>query len=204
MPLQQWEKRQVSLRYWLQGREWFQALEALEFGKSHHTGVRKDGFTPEFDHQISIAHFVRTLAPSLEFPEETISTVFLHDVREDYGVSDEELRDQFGSQVANAVAAMTKTFRGERQPEQMVFNQIALDPIASIAKGADRIHNFNSMVGVFTADKQLSYIHEAETYFFPMLKKARRLHVRQEPGYENIRHMLQSQIRLIQAIHEKE
>jgi (p)ppGpp synthase/HD superfamily hydrolase len=105
MPLQQWEKRQISLRYWPQGRQWFQALEALEFGKSHHTGVRKDGFTPEFDHQISIAHFVRTLAPSLEFPEETISTVFLHDVREDYGVSDEEIRDQFGSQVATSCYA---------------------------------------------------------------------------------------------------
>ena len=29
MPLQQWEKREISLRYWLQGRDWYQALEAL-------------------------------------------------------------------------------------------------------------------------------------------------------------------------------
>lgn len=204
MSLPQIEKREISLRYWLQGREYYAALEAMDFGKRYHTGFRKDGVTPEFDHQISIAHYVRTLIANLQFPEATICTVFLHDVREDYGVSDEEIRSKFGSQVADAVAAMTKTFRGVKHPEGMVFDEIALDPCASVAKGADRIHNFNSMVGVFSSNKQLSYIEEAETYFFPMLKKARRLHVRQEQAYENIKFMLQSQIRLIQAIHEKE
>lgn len=203
MTLNSVEKREISLRYWLQGAGYYKALGAMDFGKFYHTGVRKDGKTPEFDHQISIAHYVRSLHTTLIYPEDTISTVFLHDVREDYGVSDQEIRDQFGNRVADAVAAMTKTFRGNKLPEQTVFNQIALDPIASIAKGADRIHNFNSMVGVFSEAKQLSYMEEANVYFFPMLKQARRLHVQQEPAYENIKLMLVSQINLIQAIHNK-
>ena len=135
------------------------------------------------------------------YAEATISVIMLHDVREDYGVSDEEIRERFGDAVARAVDAMTKTFRGQRRPEQLVFEQIAADPIASVAKGADRIHNLNSMVGVFSKDKQLSYVSEAEEYFLPMLKKARRLHVRQEAAYENIKFMIQSQINLIKAMH---
>jgi len=194
-------KREISLRYFLQGAEYFTALEAMEFAQRYHTGVRKDGVTPEFDHQICIAHFVRTLRHQLMYAEATISVIMLHDVREDYGVSDEEIRERFGDAVARAVDAMTKTFRGQRRPEALVFEQIAADPIASVAKGADRIHNLNSMVGVFGKDKQLSYVSEAEEYFLPMLKKARRLHVRQEAAYENIKFMIQSQINLIKAMH---
>lgn len=42
------QKRLVSLRYWLIGRRYFTALEAMEFAAAHHTGFRKDGKTPEF------------------------------------------------------------------------------------------------------------------------------------------------------------
>jgi (p)ppGpp synthase/HD superfamily hydrolase len=199
--LSNFAKREISLRYFLQGAEYFTALEAMEFAQRYHKGFRKDGVTPEFDHQISIAHFVRTLRHQLVQPEQTLCVVMLHDVREDYGVSDEEIRERFGADVARAVDAMTKTFRGQRRPEALVFEQIAADAMASVAKGADRIHNLNSMVGVFHKDKQLSYVAEAEEYFLPMLKKARRLHVRQEAAYENIKLMILSQINLIKAMH---
>lgn len=116
-------------------------------------------------------------------------------------MSDQEIQERFGINVARAVDAMTKTFRGERRSDQLVFEQIAADPLASIAKGADRIHNLNSMVGVFSKEKQLSYVAESEQYFLPMLKKARRLHVRQEAAYENLKHMIQSQINLIKVMH---
>lgn len=194
--MQQFAKREIALRYWLQGREFYLALEAMEFAKGFHTGVRKDGITPEFDHQISIGHYVRSLITSLQFPEGTLATVFLHDVREDYGVSKEEIESRFGRDIGNSVEAMTKEFRGVKKPIGLVFEQIANDPRASIAKGADRFHNFASMVGVFSIPKQKEYIKEGEE-----LKTARRLFVRQEPAYENIKTMLTSQINLIKAIH---
>ena len=197
----QFAKREISLRYWLQGAGYYTALEAMEFAKTYHTGVRKDGVTPEFDHQVSIAQYIRTLIPGLLYPEDTISTVFLHDVREDYHVSHEELVSRFGTQVADAVDTMTKEFRGVKKSSELVFEQIGANPIASIAKGADRIHNFASMVGVFSVAKQQEYISEGEVYFLPMIKRARRLHVRQEPAYENIKLVLKSQISLIREIH---
>lgn len=193
-------KLQISMRYWLLGRGYNLALKAMEFGAEHHTGFRKDGVTPEFNHQISIAHYLRTL-PGLLFPEETLATAFLHDVSEDYHVDRETLAAKFGPRVADAVWRMTKEFRGVRRAEAEVFTAIAQCPIASIAKAADRIHNFQSMVGVFKLEKQKVYIEEGEEHFLPMIKKARRLFPEQEPAYENAKHMLRSQMDLIRAIH---
>lgn len=195
-------KQEVAIRYWLQGSKFYNALEAMEFAKSYHKGFRKDGVTPEFSHQIAIANYIRTIVSGLQYPEETMSTIFLHDVREDYHVSHEEIDSRFGSLVANAVDAMTKEFRGVKKPENLVFEQIAASPIASVAKGGDRVHNFSTMVGVFSKQKQVEYLGEGEELFLPMLKKARRMHVRQEPCYENIKSMLISQMTLIKEIHK--
>jgi len=69
-------------------------------------------------------------------------------------------------------------------------------------KGADRIHNVQTMLGVFDLAKQQEYIHETEEYILPTLKEARRRFPHQEPAYENIKHMLQSQIELLVAVHK--
>ena len=193
-------KKEISLRYWLLGRNFYKAVEAMEFGKRHHKGLRKNG-SPEFSHQIEIALFGRTLLESLIYKEETLITIFLHDIREDYDISDGEIRTLFGDLVANAVAAMTKEFRGHKRDPFEVFDNLARDPIASIAKGIDRIHNFSTMLGAFSESKQVEYIAEAELHFIPMLKRARRTFPQQESAYENIKWALNSQIDLIKAIH---
>ncbi|MCE6958063.1 HD domain-containing protein [Cereibacter sphaeroides] len=194
-------KREISLRYWLQGKGFHMALEAMDFAKGFHTGLRRDGVTPEFDHQVSIGHYVRTLESSLIFAEQTFATIFLHDVREDFDVPDAEIRNRFGDRVADAVDAMTKTFRGVKRPAAEVFQRIGDDPRASVAKGADRGHNHRSMVGVFSLEKQVEYLAETKEFFLPMLKRARRAFPRQEPAYENIKHVLTGEIELIEAIH---
>lgn len=47
----------IAMRYWLIGvskndKQYEPALEALEYAKHIHIGLRKDGKTPEFQHQI--------------------------------------------------------------------------------------------------------------------------------------------------------
>lgn len=200
------KKKALTLRQYLAGAGYFNALIAMEFASKHHTGKRKDGVTPEFDHQVSIALFALTL-PNLMFREEVITTIFLHDVREDYHITDAEIRalfsDQaFATRVARAVENMTKEWRGEKKDEVALFAAMAEDPIASIAKGCDRIHNFQSMIRVFKLAKQKAYIQEAIDLFFPMLKTARRQFPHQALAYENIKHMLLSQIELLMAMHE--
>lgn len=193
-------KRRLALRYWLLGRGFTQASRAMDFAESYHQGVRKDGVTAEFAHQVEVVSYLRTLLPHLKHPEETLSAAFLHDVREDYDVGDEEIRTLFGPRVADAVDSVTKTFRGVRRDDTALFEQMATDPIASILKPADRGHNQNTMVGVFSAEKMAEYIRETQELFLPMLRRARRTFPEQEPAYENAKLLLVSQVNLVRAI----
>lgn len=190
------DKLYISLRYYLLGREFYMAADALEFGHQYHTGLRKDGVTPEYQHQIEIAHYLRTLLPSFMFPEDTLAAALLHDVPEDYGVPHAEIANRFGPRVGRAVFLMDKNSNAR-------FELIGEDPIASLAKGGDRCHNIQTMVGVFTPEKQLKYMAEAREKFMPMLKQARRLFPKQEAAYENIKHVMSSQLELLEALNSK-
>lgn len=193
-------KRQIALRYWLLGKQYYGAVEAMEYAASFHRGVRKDGVTPEFSHQVAIVSQLRTLDSALRYPQEVFTAGFLHDVREDYGVSDAEIVHRFGGQVASAVDALTKEFRGEKREPASVFDAIGNDPIASVVKLADRVHNHQSMVGVFSEAKMRAYLGETRTYFFPMIRRARRRFPDQEPVYENLKLVLVSQVELIEVM----
>lgn len=205
--MNQFEKKILVLRSQLIGAGYNYALRAMEFAQGYHKGTRKDGVTPEFDHQVSIALYAMTLS-NLLHREEVIATIMLHDVSEDYGVSPKELREIFHGdpviidRIVNAVWKMTKTFRGEVKDEAYLFDTMSEDAVASIAKGCDRVHNIQSMVGVFSKEKQVRYMAEVMERFLPMLKQARRLFPEQSMAYENIKHVLLSQIELIKAVHD--
>lgn len=198
------DKLKISLRYWLLGMaqsnpDYMKCVDALEFAASFHTGKRKDGVTPEFEHQLVIAHYIRTLTNNLEFPWEAICVSLLHDVSEDYDVSFDELTNRYGQRVSNSTEKMTKTFRGSKKTNEVYFDGIAHDVNASVCKGGDRIHNLQSMIGAFTKEKQVSYIEEAEVHIIPAIKIARRIFPKQELAYENIKLVMGSQIQLIKS-----
>lgn len=204
--MERFEKLRLALRYYLQGAAdqddtFTVALNAFEFAMAHHRGVRKDGVTPEFMHQLETTHFVRTLRPSLLYPAETLAVMLLHDTAEDYDIDFAELRDRFGPRVEHGVRRLTKVHRGVKLTPEQYFHEMLDCPIATICKGADRGHNQQTMVGVFTVSKQDEYLKETETWILPMLKKARRAHPRQEPAYENLKFLLRAQVDLVRAIH---
>lgn len=201
MKMIDFEKNKTFIRAWMTGRNYFNGVAAMNYAEKFHKGLRKDGQTPEFEHQISQAQFVRTLEPHLIYKEETFVTVFLHDTREDYGIGHEEMVVRFGELAAHAIEKMTKKFRDTVKSKEEYYNALAMCPIASIAKGADRIHNMSSMVGVFTTEKQQSYITEVRDYILPMIKEAKRNFPTQEAAYESVKQMLLQQIDLIEALH---
>lgn len=205
--MDKFKKKILTLRQLLIGREFYNALTAMEFAARWHKGVRKDKVTPEFDHQVSIALFALTL-PKVSFQEELIAVIMLHDVMEDYNISESEIRDlfddpKFANTVVRSVINMTKVHRdGTKKDEALLFDAMAQDKVASIAKLCDRIHNFKTMVDVFTIEKQREYIEEGKTYFMPMLKKAKRNFPHQTMVYENLKHLLEMQMDLITEIHK--
>lgn len=195
--IDKFNKMKLSLRYYLLGKGYYLAIEAMEFAAAHHTGTRKDGVTPEFMHQISIAHYIRTLP--LMYPERTIASGLLHDVREDYNVADVELCRRFGSDITTDCIILDKNGKDI----EFYHRECGTNPVTSIVKPSDRVNNLQTMGGVFTPEKQQRYVDETEHGFLPIIKHGRRTFPKQEPAYENIKHMLVSQIQLIKAVLDK-
>jgi (p)ppGpp synthase/HD superfamily hydrolase len=200
MAQQAYQKHLISLRAWLQGSAKHEALRALEFARPLHDGLRKDGVTPEFAHQVFMMNFARNLDPALLHPDETLAVLALHDVVEDKNVSILDIQAEFGERTARAVFLMTAP-EGETTADKADrFRAMAEDPIASVAKAIDRVHNVVSMVGVFTPDKVARYIAESEELILPMMKAARRRFPKQIPVYEITKLMISTHIHNIRAL----
>jgi len=189
-----YQKLEIALRYYLKGARYHTALEALDFGLSWHKGLRKDGVTPEFQHQIEIALYCNSLK-GLMNEESVLTAALLHDTIEDHKNAEFKMMDKFDESTMSVCRLLDKTGKEYKH----YFERIASDPIASIVKGADRVHNVNSMVGVFSKEKQKKYIEEVNVYFLPMLKTARKNFPKQMDAYFNIMHMLRSQVNLLEG-----
>lgn len=196
---QDYDKMKIALRAFLQGRKYYKALRAMDFAEKLHTGDRKDG-QPEFSHQVSQALYAITMIDLLMFPEETICVIFLHDTIEDKGTTHKQLIELFGTVIGDATLKMSKVVDGIRIPDDVYYRVLATCPIASIAKGFDRVHNLMTMLGGFKPEKRASYIVETLEKTVPMLKTSRRSFPEQEPVYENVKFVMTNQIQLYNAL----
>lgn len=201
------EKRLAALRGHLRGAKMTMALDALEYARKFHCHSRKDG-APEFSHQVAIGFHVLDL-PGLLHPEETVATVMLHDTVEDYGAHHEEIiRARFGALVHSGVMSVTKkipVFSGEikvhviERDEDQLFIDMAEHPIGSIVKPADRSHNQKTMGGVFTQEKQVSYVDFTDARIIPMMNAARKNYPAQYQAYMLLQDKLESQAALVRS-----
>lgn len=195
------QKLDIALKYYLHGARYFTALKAYHYAKKHHSGFRKDLVTPEFQHQIEICLFVTTLK-NVPNEEEAITIAILHDVLEDNGyITLEEFIKEFGADMAFKVGLISKEIEGVKTynaaPEY--FGRMANEPIVALVKGCDRIHNLQTMGGVFSKEKQAQYVEETREFFLPMLKTAENQDPELHMAFANIRTMLKYQMKLVMA-----
>lgn len=188
-------KLYIALKFRLHGMGYFDALDALEYAREIHQGFRKDGTTPEFQHQLEIAKYILTLK-GIEDLEGAIIVALLHDTDEDYPFQIPLGKlESYGKERAEAIMLLNK-HRHQTLPEY--FAALPSNVLAAIVKGADRINNFQSMKrGQFKLEKQDRYAAEVRDYFLPMLKKARKRHAKYMDAFYNIETFLKFQYELI-------
>ena len=202
---QERHQRQLAImRGWLEGRSYYVALDALEVCRQLEQGTRKDGQTPKFDHQLSVAQLIGSLSPHLMYPEDTIAAAFLHDILEDHWATwpRSAIEKRFGPRIAEAVFLLSKKSAGFTKTPNHYFTEMAGNPIASLVKASDRVHNLQTMQGVFSPDKQAAYIREVEDRFYPMIRTARRRFPSQYGAYGNLQIFLLCQCDLLEHIIE--
>jgi (p)ppGpp synthase/HD superfamily hydrolase len=121
------------------------AFQAMVFAREAHKAQRrKYTNTPYADHLAEVAGIVATVDSS----PETVAVAWLHDCREDQGVTAEEVERRFGVRVAEGVGLLSDLEQGNRaQRKAAGRDRLANAPgwVQSI-KCADLISNTSSIV----------------------------------------------------------
>ncbi len=188
------KKLKQSFRYWVLGKAendktYYDVLTALRIAEKYHTNKRKDG-APELSHQIAICSYLRTLHKYFRFPALVLIVALLHDTIEDYPESKQEILSLLPEAYDYVVRMSKIDSDGNKMPYEIYFGAMQECPVCSIVKLADRIANISTMIGVFSYDKQTSYLQDLIDWFFPMLKYAKRKFPDQEPAFENMKSVL--------------
>lgn len=192
----QFEKDHAAMKNYLLGRGYKTALRVMAFAKNLHGGFRKDGKTPDFQHQIRIAFSILNLR-DVSNEELCLCIAFLHDTPEDTSETYESLNALFGHDIAYKSCLLNKKQYGL---ESDCFTAVGLDIDCSIVKGADNGDNIQSMVGAFSKEKMQSYMYRTTDSVLPMLKAAANNFPEQSFAYSSLRMRLKDQLALYKEI----
>src|SRR5690554_853846 len=125
--------------------------EALKFATKAHKGqTRKYTEEPYIEHPKRVV----ALLKSVKHTPEMIAAAYLHDVVEDTEVSNEDIKNRFGAQVASLVEELTDEYEKAKYPnlnrrarkEREVKRQANMSPAAKTIKLADVIDNTRDIV----------------------------------------------------------
>lgn len=146
-----------------------------------HKGQTRASGEPYFLHTLAVAQILT----ELNLDANTISAAILHDVVEDTSITLDEIRQQFGEDVAHLVDGVTKmdiiaTLRGsdlQQQKEHLQAENLrkmllamAEDVRVVLIKLADRLHNMRTL-GALPANKQRRIARETMDIFAPLANR---------------------------------
>ncbi len=145
--------------------------KAFNLADKAHKGQFRASGRPYITHPVIVAELLIDMG--LDVP--TICAALLHDTVEDTYVSDEDLRTQFGEEIAYLVAGVTKLDKiqfhnkEEEQAENMrkMFFAMAKDIRVMLIKLADRLHNMRSLM-YLSPEKQQIIAKETLEIFAPI------------------------------------
>lgn len=146
-------------------------LRAFKLAQDAHEGQFRASGRPYITHPCVVCDILIDLG--LDVP--TLCAALLHDTVEDTYVTDQQLRDEFGDEIANLVAGVTKldklqfASKEEEQAENIrkMFFAMAKDIRVIIIKLADRLHNMRSLQ-YLSKERQLAMAKETIDIFAPL------------------------------------
>ena len=153
---------------------------AYEFAYGHHKGQLRESGDPYITHPLAVAQIV----VGLQLDHSAISAALLHDVQEDCDVSNKEIADRFGDDIANLVEGLTKLDNlpahfGDNPDSQnaiqaqnyrKIFLAMAEDIRVVLVKLCDRLHNMRTLEPL-TPEKQLRIARETMEIYAPLANR---------------------------------
>ena len=148
--------------------------KAYSYALTHHgEQVRKSG-EPYIIHPVDVAYTIADLG----LDEKTICAALLHDVVEDTDVTYEDIKNEFGKEIAEMVDGVTKLKQiqyasiEEHQVEnyRKMFLAMGKDIRVIIIKLADRLHNMRTLE-FLKRDRQIAIAQETMQLYAPLANR---------------------------------
>ncbi len=154
--------------------------EAYRFAAERHAGQKRKSGEPFIVHPLDAALTIATL----QLDAAAIAGALLHDVQEDCGVPNDEIKRRFGADVAKLVDGATKLERIAAQSSdsavadralqaenlRRMLLSIAEDWRVVIIKLADRLHNMRTLEYI-RPEKQLATAQETMEIYAPLASR---------------------------------
>ena len=172
---------------------------AFQYAYDGHNGQNRKSGEPYITHPLHVALYLC----ELNFDKETIAAALLHDLIEDTAISYEDLKKEFGEEVADIVDGVTKldkikySSNEEAKADAIRKMVIAMskDIRVLILKLADRLHNIQTIE--YHQDWKQEKIANETLYVYAPL--AHRL------GFQSIKHVLEDKsFKILHANQDKE
>lgn len=160
-----------KVKHYYHAREVNLVEDAFEVANKAHQGQFRASGRPYITHPTIVADILIDMGLDVA----TICAALLHDTVEDTYVTDHDLREKFGDEIADLVAGVTKLDRiqfhnkEEEQAENMrkMFFAMAKDIRVMLIKLADRLHNMRSLM-YLSVEKQQVIAKETLDIFAPI------------------------------------
>ena len=149
--------------------------KAYDLAVDAHKGQLRRSGEPFIIHPLSVA----IILADLEMDKETIAAGLLHDVVEDTDISFDEVKEQFGEDIAYLVDGVTKlsklSYHGNKMEFQAdnlrkMFLAMAKDIRVIIIKLADRLHNMRTLK-YQSVEKQIEIARETLDIYSPIAQR---------------------------------
>ena len=145
--------------------------KAFRFARKYHEGQARDSGEPYMLHPILVAHILADMRMDIVAME----TGLLHDVVEDTSVTVDQVRKEFGEEVARCVDGLTKLTKldfssaEDRQAESFRKMMLAMveDIRVIMVKLADRIHNMRTL-GYLSPERRERIARETIEIYAPI------------------------------------
>ena len=147
---------------------------AYEYAKENHGNQCRKSGEPYMIHPVNVAYILA----GLELDDETLCAALLHDVVEDTPKTHEDLVKDFGEEIAEMVAGVTKlgTLRYTTLEEQQVENYrkmflaMGKDIRVILIKLADRLHNMRTLK-YLSRDREIANAKETQDLYAPLANR---------------------------------
>lgn len=173
--------------------------DAIAFARSAHAGQKRADGRAYLSHPLAVLQILRSVSPSL--PYLAYIAALMHDTVEDGQATVQQIRDAFGDEAADAVAALTRPRRpkgiGILEHEQTYLDQMAAAneqiPYVLLIKMADRLHNLETAHFCAPAYRQV-LLDETASLYLPLLEREEPHQTRYTDTYRTLLNLLEQSV----------